>query len=770
MSNWTDIAATKASSSIPPSEELSKDEVRQLIRKYRGLAKVHERDQAFWAATNHNLRLAYAKLDVSEAALARAQRLARLGSWERNLADDEVVPSEELLRILGVSRDEFGTTPSDLVRFVHPEDRAAFQHCINQAVSTGQSFDFDHRIVRPNGAVRFVRHQGSSLLDDSGRPLRTFGTLQDVTERTMAEERLRLSAQVLSSLAEAVFITDEHRQIIDVNDAFVALTGYGKSEVLDRDPSFLGETESPTGYREVWAAVVERGAWQGEVSARRKTGEVFPKRLSVTSVRNEKGQVTNYIGLFSDITLLKRSEQRLEFLANHDAVTALPNRRLLSERLNAALGAARGSGRSVGVLFVDLDGFKVINDTLGHDAGDLLLATMAARLSATVRDSDTVARLGGDEFVIVLSSLSGRAAAEKVASKVLASLRRPVPLGGREVVVTASIGVALGPEDGGDAEALLRGADQAMYAVKQRGKNDFSGPSKDQRDARPPLVDIAGELRRAVDHGELSVAFQPQVDVVRREVVGLEGLLRWRSAALGAVGPSEFIPIAERTGLILPIGEWAIAEACRCARSWRDAGHGARVAVNMSSIQLRHADTSRQLDDALRRYGLCGTDVEIELTESVLVDNDEQSKRTLCELRELGTVITIDDFGVGYSALRYLQRLPVGRIKMDRSFLQPVPGRLADERLAAAIIALADSLGLGLVAEGVETKAQLEFLCAHGCRVVQGFLLSPALTAAEVLALLSDERRWTRLVDAARTTRRSGESVPPTETVPPSVV
>ena len=662
-----------------------------------------------------------------------------------------MVPSQELLRILAISREEFGGKPADLARYVHPEDRAAFNHCINQAVTTGQSFDFDHRVLRSNGAVRYVRHQGSSLLDENGRPVRTFGTMQDVTERTVAEERLRLNAQVFNSLAEAIFITDEQRRIIDVNDAFEAVTRYDGSEVEGRDPSFLGGGEGGVSYAEVWACVAARGSWQGELLAQRKGGELFPKRLSITSVRNEKGQVTNYIGLFSDITALKRSEQRLEFLANYDAVTTLPNRRLLSKRLDDALARAEASGRMVGLLFVDLDGFKVINDTLGHDAGDQLLATTASRLKVTLRESDTVARLGGDEFVIVLAQLSGRAAAERVAAKVLAALRRPMTLKEREVVVTASIGVALGPEEGSDSDSLLRSADQAMYSVKQRGKNAFSGVPKEKRESRSASVDVAGHLRRAVDNGELSLAFQPQVDVDRLEIVGVEALLRWSSTTLGQVAPADFIPIAEQTGLIRPIGEWVLGEACRWSQLWRDAGFPAvRVAVNMSSIQLRDSHTARLVERVLDHSGLAKGQLEIELTESVLVDNDEQTRQTLHELEELGIVLTVDDFGVGYSSLRYLQRLPVDRIKMDRSFIQPVPGRRADERLAAAIIALAESLGLDLVAEGVETKSQLEFLCAHGCRVVQGYLFSAAVAAESVPDLLGEQRRWQDLVLSSR--------------------
>lgn len=720
------------SGSAPSLSELSGVDLRALVNRSQEIEARRQRDQQFWTENAINLRRAYAKLDSSEASLARAQRMARIGIWEHDLDADRVTASRELLAMCQLDEQAFDGSLATLAGFVHPDDRELVDESTRAAIRAGETFDLDHRLLLPNGATLYVRHQGSSVLDESGRARRVFGTMQDVTQRTLAEQRLRLSAQVFENVSDAIFVTDPQLHILETNRAFEVATGYSKSQVLGKDPSFLAIADQG-----MWNAVAERGYWNGEAWARRQDGVVFPTRLSITIVRDVHGRVVNYIALFVDISALKRSEQHLEFLANCDPVTGLANRRLVTHQLEEHLRDAAVTRRQVGLIFIDLDGFKLVNDTLGHEAGDQLLDAIAKALRSAVREHDTVGRLGGDEFVVIHSDLPDVAAAEILAAELLAALSRPVRVGNREIVVTASIGIAIGPRDGANVEALMRSADTAMYRVKQEGKNGWRVFSEELVEAPSDRMELAAELRHAVENGELYLVFQPQIDIVTRKVVGVEALARWNSPRLGQVSPSHFIPVAESAGLICALGELFLGEACRHARRWADLGAPlVHVAVNLSVAELRHPDTAARVARVLNATGMNPRHLELEITESILLDNDSQTWRTLRELEALGVRLTVDDFGVGYSSLRYLQRLPVDRVKMDRSFIQNVPESRNDARLAAAIVALARSLGIELVAEGVETERQLAFLRRHGCRVIQGFLLSPPVPADTIPKLL----------------------------------
>ncbi len=731
---------------LPGYEELSEAELQRFFRRYRGLLISRQRDQAYWGTTNKNLRRAYARLDQNEAALARAQRIAQLGNWERALTTRSCFVSTELLRIFGIEGREFDATPRAFARVVHPDDRPALGHCLEQAARTGHSFDFEHRVVWPDGTVRMVRHQGGSLLDLTGRPERVFGTLQDVTEWTAAQEQLRLSSSLFDSIGEVIAIADARRRIVEVNPAFVQVTGYAAEEALGEELGFNHRRRADGRLDPApWSAVDKNDRWQGECWAQRKNGEDYPEWYSLTAVRNGRGVVTHYIGLSTDIGPLKRSQAQLEYLAHYDAVTGLANRRLLCDRLQFALAQARRTGRQVGVLFLDLDGFKLINDTLGHDAGDQVLAIVARRLKCHARESDTVARLGGDEFVIALTNLACPEEATRLARAVIDDVAQPIAVNQSEVLLTFSIGVAIGPEDGHDSATLLSCADRAMYWVKQRGKNAYRLFSRQLENSPGDSSEMAALLSRGLDAGDLFLEFQPQVAVQSGAVVGLEALVRWRCGGREVVPPSDFIPVAERTGLIGRLGEWVLDEACRCARDWQQRScPPVRIAINLSAQQLRQ----ETLVDMVRRVA-AGHDVdlhqlELELTESMLFGCDELTVRSLRQLGELGVQLAIDDFGAGHSSLRYLQQFPIARLKMDKAFLDRVPGPEPEARLVVAMIKLAQSLELEVVAEGIERQAQLDFLRASGCQVVQGFLLSPPVGAAQIPELLLGNAPWLR--------------------------
>jgi diguanylate cyclase (GGDEF)-like protein len=442
--------------------------------------------------------------------------------------------------------------------------------------------------------------------------------------------------------------------------------------------------------------------------------------------------VTHYTGSFDDISERKQSEAHIHFLAHHDALTRLPNRTLLEDRIRRALAKSRRDGTHTAVLFLDLDRFKLINDTLGHDTGDQLLTRVAERLSKVLRETETVARLGGDEFIIVIPDVADVESVALVAQKVLAVVAEPELIDKRPLHVTPSIGISIYPQDGADVHSLLRSADTAMYHAKERGRNNFQFFTEDMNQAVLERVSIENDLRIAIERGEFELFYQPQVDSRSGEITGMEALIRWHHPQRGLVAPNRFIPIAEETGLIVPIGEWVLREACRQAKRWHDAGQsGLRISVNLSARQLQQGDLGEQIAAILAASNLQPQTLELELTESLLMDDPLTAVKLLHALAALGVRIAIDDFGTGYSSLAYLKRFPVSRLKIDRSFVRDLSTDANDAAIVQAVVAMAESLKMEVIAEGVETVEQLRFLAAHGCFAVQGFLFSRPLPAAE---------------------------------------
>ena len=550
-------------------------------------------------------------------------------------------------------------------------------------------------------------------------------------ELTASQHELRLAEKVIESSLEGILITDEDLHIVSVNPAFTRLTGYTFDEVRGRTPAVLKSGRHDANfYRAMWKSISACGHWQGEIWNRRKSGELYPELLTITAIHDSNGRLTNYAALFSDISQIKDSEEQIRSLAYYDPLTNLPNRRLLEDRLQVALAHAHRNHSRLAVMFVDLDRFKRINDTLGHEVGDRVLMEIANRLKHCLREDDTVARMGGDEFIIVLGDVAQEDAPAHVASRIIEALREPVVLDGRELVITTSIGISVYPEDGEDATVLIKNADTAMYRAKDEGRNSFQMYQTAMNARSLEHLALEAALHHALEREELVLHYQPVVDIASGKVVAAEALLRWRHPDLGLVSPADFIPLAEETGLILPIGAWVMREACRQHRAWAKQGFELpRMKVNLSARQFRDPSLVTLISEILAETGMPAAALNLELTESVLMDESEYGIAVLARLRKLGLGLALDDFGTGYSSLAYLKRFPIDELKIDRLFVRDMERNPSDAAIAGAIVSMAHSLGQMVVAEGVETQAQLAILTASGCDMAQGFLFSRPLPA-----------------------------------------
>ncbi len=563
--------------------------------------------------------------------------------------------------------------------------------------------------------------------------------LRDREQALIESQRsLRLSKQVIDATLDGVVITNSEGIIESINPAFTKLTGYSPEEAIGQTPALLKSGRHDEAfYQELWRSLRETGHWQGEVWNRRKSGEIYPEWLTITEVRDELGGEHKFAGVFSDISERKESEQKIRALAYYDALTGLPNRRLFQDRLSLALPQMRRHQQQLAVMFIDLDLFKRINDTLGHDVGDEVLIEMAKRLKACVRESDTVSRMGGDEFTILQPEIKDPSNSLQLASRIVASLREPFISGDRELYVTSSVGIAIYPDDGETPEELTKNADTAMYRAKELGRNNYQLYTDAMNTASVERLTMENHLRHAIEREELDLNYQVKVDLVSQQTIGVEALLRWNSAEVGLVSPADFIPLAEANGMILPIGEWVLKRACMQAREWLDRGlPEIHVAVNVSSRQLHQDDLVETVIRTLGETGFEARCLEIELTESMLMENIAEVEPKLHRLRDLGVRIGIDDFGTGYSSLAYLKRLPLDTLKIDVSFIRDIPEDADDAEIVAAIIAMAHRLDLEVVAEGVEREEQVRFLRTLGCDQIQGYLVGRPLSAENIVSLL----------------------------------
>ncbi len=561
-------------------------------------------------------------------------------------------------------------------------------------------------------------------------------TALDITQHKQAETRLRLVGQLFESSSEGMLVTDADGNIQAINQAFAGITGYGEADALGKTPRILKSGRHDAAfYQQMWTSLRESGQWRGEIWNRRKNGEIFPEWETISSVLDDHGRVSHYVSVFSDITDVKQSQQTLEYMAHHDPLTGLPNRSLFRVRLEHSMQRAVRTGGKLALLYLDLDRFKNVNNTLGHSVGDELLRHVAASMTEAVRGVDTIARLGGDEFVLILEDIDSSHAASVGARKLLDLFHQPHAVDDREFYVTASIGISIFPQDGEDVDTLVRNADVAMYQAKNQGRNTFQFYEQAMTRGSFERLEMETALRGALERHEFEVYYQPQVDMQGGSLVGAEALIRWQHPQLGLVSPARFIPLAEEIGLIDEIGLWVLGDVCRQIRAWEEVGFALPVAaVNLSVRQLERVDLVERIAAMIQGAGIPPGRIKLEITESMIMSQTGVAQTILQELQRLGIAVAVDDFGTGYSSLGYLKRLPLNQLKIDQSFVQDIGHDVNDEAITRAVIAMGDSLGLEVLAEGVEREEQKGFLIQEGCRLGQGYLFGKPMPAAQFLA------------------------------------
>ena len=645
------------------------------------------------------------------------QEFRRLLEIPQSLFDQAPVTLEMLFRF-NAERGEYG-----------PGDPDAIVHALLNRATATEAHHFER--TRPNGRS----------LDIRGAPLPNGGFVTiytDISERRASEEREQLAQKVFAHTPAGIVVTDQTQCIISVNPATSLLSGYEPHEIVGRTIFGLLDLGTQWTIDQLQQEIDRHGTWNGEIEILQKLGTSAPTGIRVSRVDDAQvGQTAHYIWILADIAERKQAEERMRHIAQTDSLTGLPNRLTLQIRLAQLLPEARRHQWQLAVMFIDLDRFKIINDTLGHQVGDELLRDVAIRLSRVVRETDFVARLGGDEFVILLPAISGPADAAIIANKIIGALSSSILTGNHELHTSPSIGISIFPDDGSDGDTILKNADTAMYHAKSAGRNNYQFYAAEMNQTASERLDLEHKLRHAISRNELALCFQPQFSADGSHATGVEALIRWHHPTDGMISPIRFIPIAEETGLIVEIGEWVLRTACHEMKKWIDAGlKPVRVAVNVSARQLRRRDFCEVVAGVLAESGLPAELLELEITESSVMENPEEAIEILQRIVRMGVTLAIDDFGTGYSSLAYLKLFPIDHLKIDRSFVADIEVDLNDRAIAFGTIALAHSLGLNVIAEGVETEDQLELLRSNGCDEVQGYLFSKPLNSAAAFAFL----------------------------------
>ncbi|MBA4190717.1 MAG: hypothetical protein C0467_22255 [Planctomycetaceae bacterium] len=645
-----------------------------------------------------------------------------------------VEANDAFLKMVGYTREDVAAGRIRMEVLYPPEGLVGQKSLLDQARKSGSFGPAEEEYLHRDGH-RIPVLTGGALLEGDSPSFIQFSL--DISEQLAREDELRRLWRAIEQSPASVVVTDATGAIEYVNPKFTRLTGYTASDVVGKNPRILQSgKQSPDFYKQMWETLTAGREWHGELCNRAKDGTLFWEATSISPVRNASGEVTHYIGVKEDVTERKAAERQLEHQALHDSLTGLPNRALFREQLIRAISWAKRNRTQVALFFLDLDRFKNVNDTLGHPVGDELLRGVASRLRGVIRESDTVARLGGDEFAILVPDLNRLEDAAAVARKVVAALAAPFHIGTQEIHTSGSLGITMFPTDAIELEGLFRNADLALYQAKRGGRNRLCFFSEEMdREVRSRIA-LEANLRFALERRELFLEYQPIISLEGERLVGVEALVRWRHPRDGVIAPGRFVPIAEESGLIVPLGEWILRTACRQLREWQDRGAKIRVSVNISSVQFRHEDFAATVSHVLVETGVDPAGLELELTESILMHDIQTGSRLMMRLHEMGLRLSIDDFGTGYSSLSYLRRLPAGTLKIDPSFVQAIESKHKDAAIVKAIIHLGHDIGLNVLAEGVETPAQRDYLREHRCDEVQGFLYSRPVAAAEIDLLM----------------------------------
>lgn len=673
-------------------------------------------------------------MQMAESALARlreAEEVVGMGHWVIELGTNRLEWSEQTCRMFGIDPN----TPANAELFMqvtHPDDRVSLSSAWEAAVRSCGVCEIDHRIV-VHGEVRWVRERADVSRARKGKVV---GTVLDITARRQAEEDLRLAASVFTHAREGIVITDSEVNIVDVNRAFTNITGYTKEEVLGKNPRILNSgRQDEAFYAAMWQDLRTKGHWYGELWNRRKLGEVYPESLTISAVRDERGETRNYIALFSDITLIKEQQRLLKHIAHYDALTNLPNRLLLADRLQQAMSQARRRGNLLAVVYLDLDGFKAVNDSFDHKVGDQLLVALGRSMSDALREGDTLARLGGDEFVAVLVDLPDAESAFPVLQRLLGAAAQPVPVGELSLQVSASIGVSFWPQtDAVDPDQLIRQADQAMYQAKQAGRNRYHlFDAEHDRDVRARHESLA-RIRQALEDREFVLYYQPKVDMRTGALLGAEALIRWQHPERGLLTPAMFLPVIENHALSIEVGEWVMETALAQIEAWHAIGRTIPVSVNVNALQLQQADFVSRLRDALARYPEVKPDeLSLEVLETSALADFAHITEVMRACQTMGVGVAVDDFGTGYSALAYLKQLPAAMLKIDQSFVRDMLEDPDDLAILEGVIGLAAAFRRHVIAEGVETPAHGEMLLRLGCFWGQGYAIARPMPAQDLL-------------------------------------
>lgn len=670
---------------------------------------------------------------------------AELGFWDWNIVTGKVERNERWATMLGYTHKEIQKTTMQWADFVHPDDREKAWQSINDVLE-GRSkiHSVEYRMLTKGGGYSWVLDQANVMKrDDNGNPLRMSGTHTDITDRKIAEEKIKLAASVFTHARESITITDTQGVIIDVNDTFTEITGYAREEVLGKTPRMLKSgKQAKEFYVEMWQALLNEGHWYGEIWNRRKNGELFAEMKAISAVLDEQGVTTHYVALGNDITQIKVHQDQLESIAHFDTLTKLPNRTLLADRLNQAMVQCNRHKQSLAVVFLDLDGFKHVNDTYGHDVGDELLIALSNRMKHALREGDTLARFGGDELVAVLVDLDRVEDCEPVLERLLHAASEPTILGDAIINVSASIGVTIYPQDSVDADQLMRHADQAMYVAKESGKNRYHLFDTVQDDAIKEQHESLGAIRTAIDNNQFVLYYQPKVNMKTGNVTGVEALIRWQHPELGLLSPAEFLPVIEHNTMMIDVGEWVIDTVLTQISQWQkiDPDLPISTSVNIAALQLEQPDFTQRLTHILAAHPeVKPCYLELEVLETTALDDVNHVSTVMNDCVEAGVKFALDDFGTGYSSLTYLRRLPVNLIKIDQSFVRDMLIDNDDLAIVEGVIGLAKSFKRDVIAEGVETIEHGTALLELGCELAQGYGIAKPMPANEIPAWI---KRW----------------------------